>query len=260
VTAFGYGAPVCVRFLPAVGLAALSWFASAPAWGQVAVATASKVEAGETGARRHFEAALELYRAGHYAEALTELEQAAKLDPNGKDLFFNLALVHEKLGQLPEAVAALERFRELETDRAERERARMTIERLRGAEQAAETSQGARLSNPPCPEPLAAPPQSKLPPNPVLVGAASVAAVSFVVGVVFGAKAWSDDVKHEETSPSLSVTQLRERGRRAEREALVADLAFAVSAASAATFVSVWLLSPKDPQARSAGVTLQGYF
>jgi tetratricopeptide (TPR) repeat protein len=220
------------------------------------------VERGEAGARRHFQRSLELYRAGHYTAALEELEQAARLDPNGKDLFFNLSLVHEKLGQLPEAIAALERFRQLETDRTERERARLTIERLRGAERAGELARTARASEP-CPEravPAPAPPPAAPRTTPILIGAASVAAVSFVVGTIFGAKAWSDDVEGQSTSPTFSIMQLRERARRAEREALVADIAFAISAASAATFVGVWWLSPKDPAVRAAGLTVRGYF
>jgi tetratricopeptide (TPR) repeat protein len=221
------------------------------------------VERGEAGARRHFQRSLELYRAGHYTAALEELEQAARLDPNGKDLFFNLSLVHEKLGQLPEAIAALERFRQLETDRTERERARLTIERLRGAERAGELARTARGASEPCPEPAVpapAPPPAAPRTTPILIGAASVAAVSFVVGTIFGAKAWSDDVEGQSTSPTFSITQLRERARRAEREALVADIAFAISAASAATFVGVWWLSPKDPAVRAAGLTVRGYF
>lgn len=216
-------------------------------------------EGGEAGARKHFERALELYRAGRYAAALTELEQAAERDPNGKDLFFNLALVHEKLGQLPEAIAALERFRELESDQAERERARLTIERLRGAERAGEVEPSRGPTGSACVEPPPAAPPPPRPPNPVLIGAASLAAVSFVVGSVFGIKALSDDVKNAETSDALPVNQLHERARRSERAALVADLAFAVSAASAATFVGVWLLTPAEP-ARAGGITLRGYF
>lgn len=211
-------------------------------------------ERGEQGARRHFDRALELYRAGRYTEALDQLERAAKLDPGGKDLFFNLALVHEKLGQLPDAIAALERFRELETDDAERERARLTIERLRGAEQAAEVPHPA-----PCPESPALPPPPAAS-SPVLIGAASVAAVSLVVGAVFGTKALVDDIGNTSTSPSLSIGQLRERGRQAAREAVIADIAFAVGAASAGTFAGVWLLSPQDPAKRAAGITLRSYF
>jgi hypothetical protein len=94
----------------------------------------------------------------------------------------------------------------------------------------------------------------------VVIAAASVAVVSLVVGVVFGAKALADDPEDERTSPTLSVEALRARGQRAEREALVADVAFAVAFASAGTAVGVWALSPTEPKARSAGVTLRGYF
>jgi tetratricopeptide (TPR) repeat protein len=223
----------------------------------VPLSEAPNVEQGEAGARKHFDSALELYRAGQYAGALDELKAAAQLDPNGKDLFFNLALVHEKLGQLEEAIAALERFRELEPDERERERARLSIERLHGAEAAAVSSPGAAPA--PCPEPAPAAPAAKSPSS-VLIGAASLGVVSAVVGTVFGAKALADDVSGARTSSALSITQLRERGRRAEREALVADVAFAVAAASGATFLGVWLLSPGEPEARSAGITLKGYF
>jgi tetratricopeptide (TPR) repeat protein len=222
-------------------------------------AAAAPAAGGEAGARPHFERALELYRSGHYAEALEELQQAAKLDPKGEDLFFNLALVHEKLGQLPEAIAALERFRELESDTTERERARLSIERLRGAQQAAAAlppPSATCVEQKPPPAPL--PPEKA--PSVVLIGAASVAVVSFVVGAVFGAKALSDAVHGARTSASLSVTELHERGQRAEREALVADVAFALGTASAATFAGVWLFSPGDPAKRAAGLTLRSYF
>jgi tetratricopeptide (TPR) repeat protein len=230
----------------------------APCVAQVAVPTAEAApETAEAGARHHFDRALELYRAGRYVEALEQLKDAAKLDPNGKDLFFNLALVHEKLGQLPEAIAALSRFRELETDATERERARLSIERLRGAEQSGQVAPP--VASPQCVDVSPAPPPPARP-RALLIGAASLAVVSLVVGGVFGAKALSDDVGGTGTSRTLSLGQLRERGRGAAREALVADVAFAIGAASAATFAGVWLLSPTDPAQRSAGITLRSYF
>jgi tetratricopeptide (TPR) repeat protein len=220
-----------------------------------------EADVGEAGARRHFDRSLELYRAGRYSDALGELKRAAELDPRGKDLFFNLSLVHEKLGQLPEAITALDRFRELETDPKERERARIVIERLRGAAQAGE---GARPLPEPCPSPVPPPapvPRGESAPPAVLIGAGAVAVTSLLVGTVFGLKALSDDVGDARTSDTLSVEQLRARGRRAEREALVADVALALGVASSATFVSLWLLSPPSHgEARGAGVTLRGYF
>ena len=46
----------------------------------------------------------------------------------------------------------------------------------------------------------------------------------------------------------------------AERDALVADLAFAVGAAAAGTFAAVWFFSPDEPRQRGAGITLRSYF
>jgi tetratricopeptide (TPR) repeat protein len=249
--------PVQARLAAAWAVAAAGWLVSLPALGQVPADTRPEALSAETNAQLHFDRALEQYRAGQYGRALASLEQAAKLDPNGKDLFFNLALVHEKLGQLPQAIAALERFRELETDVDERERARLTIERLRGA--ADEVPQPVAAAPAPCPEPLPAP-AAPSGPRPVLIGAASVAIVSLVVGAVFGVKALSDDVSEARTSASFSVAQLRERGRRAEREALIADVAFGLAAASAGTFACIWVMSPSDSGARAAGINLRSYF
>lgn len=240
----------------ALACAAAALLTAPPSGAQVpAQAPETAAETPDAAARRHFDRALELYRAGRYGEALQRLESAAQLDPNGKDLFFNLSLVHEKLGQLPEAVAALERFRELEPDAVERERARVTIERLKGAQAATPVAR----AEPVCPvAPTPAPAAGK--PTAVLVGTASLAAASLLVGSLFGVKALSDDVGQTGTSNSLSLGQLRERGRRAEREALVADIAFALSVASAGTFAGVWLLSPSEPGQRAAGITLRSYF
>jgi tetratricopeptide (TPR) repeat protein len=224
-----------------------------PAHAQVPVTQPDSAGDGrETAAREHFDRALELYRAGQYRSARDELNAAAHLDPGGKDLFFNLALVEEKLGQLDAAIAALERFRELERDPAERQRAQTTIDRLRGAQK---TARDAAATPAPCPEPA-----TQRGPNPVLIGSASLAAASLVVAAVFGTKALNDDVSDERTSTSFSVAQLRERARRAEREALVADVALAVAAASAGTFVVVWLLSPSGAEPRAAGVAMGGRF
>jgi tetratricopeptide (TPR) repeat protein len=252
-----------LRVLLCSALVALA--GAAPLTAEAQVPARAPEREGEASARGHFDRALELYRAGQYARARDELKAAASLDPGGKDLFFNLALVHEKLGDLEAAIAALERFRELEGDAAERERAGLTIQRLRGAQQAAAQTQPPAPAAAPCPEPAPAAPSprgSSPSPSasPMLIGAAATSVVALVVGTVFGVKALSDDVGDERTSTSLSVAQLRERARRAEQEALVADVAFAVAAASATTFVCVWLLSPSEPTMRSAGLSFRGSF
>jgi tetratricopeptide (TPR) repeat protein len=227
-----------------------------PVSAQVPTGRVEAVVTPEEGAQKYFDRALEQYRAGQYSRALASLDEAIKLDPDGKDLFFNLAMVHEKLGQLGEAIAAWRRFGELETDPAERERARLAIERLRGA--------ASELSRPAAPEPCPKVPLREPAPapraNPVLIGAASLAVVSLAIAAIFGVKALSDDVSNAGTSESLSLGQLRERGRKAEREALIADVAFGVAAASVGTFAGVWWLSASDSRSRAAGITLMGDF
>jgi tetratricopeptide (TPR) repeat protein len=245
------------RFGVACVLVSVGVVTAAPCFAQVP-ATAEE-PAGEAGAHPHFDRALELYRAGRYADALAELKQAAALDPGGKDLFFNLALVHEKLGQLPEAVQALERFRELETDPNERERARLTIERLKGAQEAAEKKPQEPAS---CPAPTETLPPEHVAasPRPILIGAASLTLASLALGTILGIKALADDPHDATTSSTLSASAVHAQATRAQREALVADVAFAVAGASAATFAGVWLLAPADPKQRAALITLQGDF
>jgi len=223
---------------------------------QVPLAPSGQASSPEARARPHFERALELYRAGRYALALDQLHQASALDPNGKDLFFNLALVHEKLGQLPEAITALGRFIELEPDEAERERARIAIERIQGALSA---NPPREWTPPACPKlpPPPAPPQGI---RPVVVGTAAVAFVALVVGSIFGVKALADDVAGARTSASLSITQLRERGDRAEREALVADIAFAISAAAGGTAIGLVVLDPAATVRRGGMLNVRSEF
>ena len=55
-------------------------------------------------ARKHFDKARADYAQGAYREAIGELEAAHALDPNAKDLVFNLGVVHEKLGDIDEAL------------------------------------------------------------------------------------------------------------------------------------------------------------
>ena len=105
-------------------LAATIWVAPAPACAQAS---------GPAAAKKHFVAAKKAYKAGAYQEAVGELKRAIELDPNGKDLFYNLGLVQEKLGEIDEAIVAFKRYTELETDTGELEKAIQTVRRLEGA-------------------------------------------------------------------------------------------------------------------------------
>lgn len=78
----------------------------------------------------------ELYRQGHYREAAQELERALMLDPTSPNLVYNVARVHELLGELPAAISYYDRYLAVlpADDTEERERTQGTIARLRGAQ------------------------------------------------------------------------------------------------------------------------------
>ena len=84
-------------------------------------------------ARTHFDAALEHYRRGEYRQAAIELDRALRQDPQGKDLVYNLGLVHEKLGEIDQSIAQFRRLLRMETDPRERDRIQRMIRRLEGA-------------------------------------------------------------------------------------------------------------------------------
>ena len=64
-----------------------------------------RAASGNPSAKHHFDEALAHYREGHYRAAIAELKAALTFDPTSKDLVYNLALVHEKLGELDLAIA-----------------------------------------------------------------------------------------------------------------------------------------------------------
>src|ERR1700679_784301 len=84
-------------------------------------------------ARAHFLKGKELYQAGSYREAIVELDAARALDPKAKDLVFNLAIVHEKLAEVDEALRYARIYVQMDLEPAERARAETYIKRLEGA-------------------------------------------------------------------------------------------------------------------------------
>jgi cytochrome c-type biogenesis protein CcmH/NrfG len=51
-----------------------------------------------------------LFNAGKYADAKGQFEAATKADPNNANAFYQLGMTSLNLGQIPEAVAALQAF------------------------------------------------------------------------------------------------------------------------------------------------------
>lgn len=217
-------------------------------------------------AKQHFEAALDHYREGHYRSAIAELEASLNLDPASKDLLFNLALVHEKLGELNQAIVALERYTEIETDPRELERAHQWIQRMKGArEELGPPVVPARVPMPP-------PPPAAVPVEPSsnrgwMIATASIAVAAVTVGTIFGVRALVlRPGPNPSTSPGTSVEDLRNAQAEAETSALVADVAFAIGIVSSGATAVLWLRDDANACPRPSvgkaplGVTITGAF
>ncbi len=213
-------------------------------------------------AKGHFDRALEEYRGGHYRSAITELQTAYGLDPTGKDLVYNLAVVYEKLGELDAAIDYLERYVVLETDQGELERARAWMTRLRGARE--EVAGAPKPSAPlpaPCPAPVAPEPRAPGKLDGWVIGSAGISAAAAIVGVVFGVRALLLDPGSDATTDgNTSIDELNEQAESSRNSARVADIALAVSIASGATAAVLYFGRSPDPAASAATVGFAGRF
>jgi len=68
---------------------------------------------GSGGAEAIYNQGVVLFNAGKYAEAKTQFDNATKADPNNANAFYQLGMTNLNLGQIPEAVSALETFLKL---------------------------------------------------------------------------------------------------------------------------------------------------
>jgi tetratricopeptide (TPR) repeat protein len=206
-------------------------------------------------ARRHFERGRAHYSQGEYREAITEFEAAHTLDPNAKDLVFNLGVVHEKLGDIDGALKWVRLYTTMNLTPAERDRGDAYVRRLEGAKKeveekqarAAAASSAANAAQPP-PEP---PPTRHERPPPGRIDAltitmASISVAALGLGVIMAVKA------EEDRPPSPYITgkngtysDLIDAQANAHREAVVADIGFSVSAAAAIATAILFVARPR---------------
>ncbi len=183
-------------------------------------------------AQVHFERAKSLYAAGRYGESLGELETAHKLDPDARDLVFNLALVQEKRLELDQALAYLRHYLEMNPTADERRRAEAAIKRLEGAKESIKKPES---------EP-APPPRVVIVPRTVergridafTIGAAAIGVVGLGVGIGFGLAALSGrPASGQITSGESGATyrDLADRSDSAHSKAVIADVGFVVGGA-----------------------------
>jgi tetratricopeptide (TPR) repeat protein len=203
-------------------------------------------------AQQHFQRAKDLYQAGSYREAIAELEAARLLDPKAKDLFFNLGIVHEKLGKFDEAIAFFHKYEELESvTPAERVKAENIIKRI----------EGAKREVPATPAVTPGTPGEASPPPPrkdtrrgridgATVAAGAVAVVGLGVGATFGILALSNKPAANSfvTGRDGTYDALQTKANDAHTQALVADVGFGVGIVAAAVTAYLYFSRTKDPK------------
>jgi tetratricopeptide (TPR) repeat protein len=212
-------------------------------------------------ARRHFDRARAYYAQGAYREAITEFEAAHALDPNAKDLVFNLGVVHEKLGDIDDALKWFRLYASMNITDQEREKANSYLRRLEGAKkeldakQAAAAAAASSSSNGTQPPPPPEKPQyGRI--DAYTIAAASVAVVGLGTGIVLGLKALSDrPPSNAVTGQNITYTQLVNRTNQAHNEAIVADIGFGVAVAAAAVTAYLYLARPRSTAPSTTGAT-----
>lgn len=180
--------------------------------------------------------AKQLYERGLYRRAITKLEAALALDPGGKELLYNLALIHEKLAEADIAEGYYLRYIDMETDPKARERALATVKRLQGAKQKlkADLAERAAATASASAAPSTAvstggPAPTTRAPSPMVFVIGGVAVAALGVGIGFGVSALATQPVNASTGPRVTAYDLEMRARSAHTQAVVADLAIGTS-------------------------------
>ncbi|WP_437581734.1 tetratricopeptide repeat protein [Sorangium sp. So ce887] len=206
------------------------------------------------------DAAQGLYQHGEYRAAIAKLEAAVALDPEGKELIYNLAVIHERLGEIEQAERYYRRYLVMEALPKEREEVAAVLKRLQGAKRELSSAKP-----PPAPAPSAqtsaalpylprlprrsAAAGSAKPQGPWLYVSGGIAAGSLAVGGVFAALAVARDPgPGKRTGGGVSVADLQADASAAHRCAVAADVALLVAGLSGAAALYL-ALSPRAPAA-----------
>jgi tetratricopeptide (TPR) repeat protein len=187
-----------------------------------------------------------LYAEGRYRAAIERLEAALRIDPEGRELVYNLALIHEKLGDLKEAIAYYGRYLQMEPDPRTRARIGGVLRRLEGAERevvAAPYAPGA-LAGPRAPAQGAAPPLR--PVRPWVIATGSVAGAALLTGVICGFSALAKNPgPNPRTGDGVTYDDIQIAARAAHTDAVAADVSFLVAAVAAGTATLLYFSTPR---------------
>jgi tetratricopeptide (TPR) repeat protein len=221
-------------------------------------AEAAKTEARAAEAKRLHDLARELYDDGEYRKAIEKLEQALALDPEGKELVYNLGLIHEKLAEPLEAERWFRRYLEVETDPVLRERTLRALKRIEGVkrDQAAARARQVESAAPTgAPAPSAAPPPppppstTTRPVGPWVWITGGVAVSALIVGNAFAISAVSKSPGSDaRTGGSVGVADLQADADAAHSRAIIADVSFVVALLAGAGAAYLYLSTPPVPR------------
>jgi tetratricopeptide (TPR) repeat protein len=214
-----------------------------------ATPTSPTPPAAQQKAEEHYKRARELYSQGSYREALGELEAARALDPNAKELVFNLGVVNEKLGHFDDALRWFRTYTQMDVTAQEKQKADAFIKRLEGAKREVPppTPTTTATTTPPPPPP---PDKKDEPPPKGRIDAATITAASFAVaglglGTVFGIKALADRPKNYVTGKDGTIGDLQQKTNQANREATITDVSLGIGVVAAAVTAYLYFSRPK---------------
>jgi tetratricopeptide (TPR) repeat protein len=212
-------------------------------------AMAQATEAPPQTAVEHYNRGREHYQAGRYREALVELEAALTTDPRSPNLVYNVARVHELLGQLDAASQFYQRYRDMlpQNETEERERVDAILLRLEGAQEQV--------------GPIAAPPADEWrerepdPPTRMKRGVADAAfwtmatmgAAALLTSAATGALALKEekDARDFVVGADGTAEDLSKSYRRADRLALSSDATLVIGTTFAVTSILLYMLREK---------------
>jgi tetratricopeptide (TPR) repeat protein len=206
---------------------------------------AAPQEARSTRALALHDEARALYAEGRYRDAVVRLEAAQALDPEAKELVYNLALIHERLGEVDTAALYYRRYLAMETAPKERAKIQSVLRRLEGAREDLDVAR-----DPPGLAPRAAA-ASTAPPRvigPWIVATGIVGATGIVTGAILGISALARSPGADATTgPGLTADQLVADATAAHRQAVGADIALLVGLAATGAAVVLYATSRGAP-------------
>jgi tetratricopeptide (TPR) repeat protein len=220
-------------------------------------AASAEQKAREKQAMALHDEARELHAHGRYRAAVAKLEAALALDPEGRELVYNLALIHERLGEVDAAVRYYRRYVEMTPEPREREKIEGVLRRIEGAKQdlvvARDGAAPPVASAAPAPS-VAAPPRSF---GPWVMVTGAVGAMGLFTGVVLGVSALERSPgAGAATGPGVTADDLIADAKAAHRQAIGADVSLLVGLAASGAALGLYFTSRPSPKPAAPRVDL----